>query len=306
MTKKILLVITGLGMGGAESQVSSLADQFAIRGYEVTLAYLLKPVVIRPSSKDIELVWLGGQRSAVAMVKAFFNLVRLINYKRPDVVHAHMFHANILVRIARIFVDVPRLVCTSHSTNEGGKLRMLMYRWTDRLADVFTNVSEEAINCFEAKKTAPIGRMYTVHNGIDVERFTFDALARTRVRKELNLLEKKVVIAIGRFHVAKDYPNLLAAFHQLAEVHDDIYLLIVGDGDLRNVIEQEIVSYQLSDKVLMLGNRRDIPELLSAADIFVLSSAWEGFGLVVAEAMSCERVTIATNCGGVSEGKSVV
>lgn len=147
---KVLLVITGLGMGGAENQVANLADAFASRGHKVTLAYILEPTLVLPRSEQVKVVWLGGTKSTLGMVKAYANLAELIKQSKPDVLHSHMFHANILSRLARLVSKVPRLVCTAHSNNEGGKVRMLAYRMTDKLAHEFTNVSQGRSNLLSA------------------------------------------------------------------------------------------------------------------------------------------------------------
>ena len=298
---KILFTITGLAMGGAENQVCNLADKLASRGYQVKIAYILQPVIVQPKSENIELIWLGGKKSPLSMLKAFINLIKLINRYQPDVVHSHMYHANILSRLAKVFTKLPRLVCTAHSNNEGGKLRMLSYRLTDFLADEFTNVSQGAVDEFEAKKAAPVNKMIATHNGIDTGAFVFNSISRSQIKSKYKLEDKKVFIAIGRFHEAKDYPNLLNAFSDLVQKNSAIHLFIVGDGELRPSIEQMIKDKNLTDNITLLGIRKDVPELLSAADVFVLPSAWEGFGLVVAEAMACERVVVATDCGGVAE-----
>lgn len=143
--------------------------------------------------------------------------------------------------------------------------------------------------------------MLATHNGIDTQRFRFNPVARQQLRSELGVQDGKVFIAIGRFHEAKDYPNLLDAFSILSRSEPNSHLLIVGDGELRPQVERQIEALGLQAKVSLLGIRKDVPELLSAADVFVLSSAWEGFGLVVAEAMATERIAIATNSGGVAE-----
>lgn len=288
-------------MGGAENQVVNLADSFASRGHKVTLAYILEPALVLPRSEQVKVVWLGGTKSTFGMVKAYANLVKLIKQSKPDVLHSHMFHTNIQSRLARLISKVPRLVCTAHNTNEGGKMRMLAYRMTDWLAHEFTNVSQEAVESFERLKAAPVGRMLVTHNGIDTQRFCFNPVARQQLRSELGIQHSKVFIAIGRFHEQKDYPNLLDAFSILCSNQPNSHLLIVGDGELRPQIEQQIKVLGLPAKVSLLSIRKDVPELLSAADVFILPSAWEGFGLVVAEAMACERVVVATDCGGVAE-----
>ncbi|HFP0390938.1 TPA: glycosyltransferase, partial [Escherichia coli] len=104
---------------------------------------------------------------------------------------------------------------------------------------------------------------------------------------------------------AKDYPNLLNAINHLilskTSNCNDFILLIAGDGALRNKLLDLVCQLNLVDKVFFLGQRSDIKELMCAADLFVLSSEWEGFGLVVAEAMACERPVVATDSGGVKE-----
>lgn len=298
---KIVLVITGLGMGGAERQVCDLADKFFSRGYQVKIAYLLKPVVVKPKNENIELIWLGGGKTPVSMFNALIKLIKLLRKEKPNVVHSHMFHANILSRISRVFVSFPRLISTAHSSNEGGKPRMLAYRFTDFLATVFSNVSDDAVEKYEKRKAAPVGKMITTVNGIDTDYFHFTQEARNKIRKKYDLENKRVFIAIGRFHEAKDYPNLLKSFFKLTEKHTDIHLLIVGDGELRSSLEKIISSKNMTNSVTLLGIRNDIPELLSAADIYVMSSAWEGLPLVIAEAMAVERVLVSTDCGGTRE-----
>jgi glycosyltransferase involved in cell wall biosynthesis len=288
-------------MGGAENQVVNLADELAARGHKVTLAYLVKPALVEPSNKQIKVVWLGGSKTFFGMVKAYINLAKLIKQIKPNVVHSHMFHANLMTRLVRLISKVTRLVCTAHSNNEGGKVRMLAYRLTDKMAHEFTNVSKGAVLSFENKKAAPIGRMSITHNGIDTERFRFKPILRHELRARLDIQHCKVFISIGRFNEAKDYPNLLDAFSKVISCHANLHLLIVGDGELRSKIQHKIQELSLEESVSLLGVRRDIPELLSAADVFVLPSSWEGFGLVVAEAMACERVVIATDSGGVAE-----
>lgn len=295
---EIFLTITGLGMGGAENQVVNLADKFAAKGHQVTIAYMLQPALVQPKNPNVKLVWLGGNKSLIGVLKALVSLVRLIKRTMPDVVHSHMYHANMLSRAARIFVRTPRLICTSHSNNEGGKLRMLSYRLTNWLADTFTNVSDDAVKAFEEKGAVTKNKMRSVANGIDTDFFQFSLEARQQLRAELALERKTVFIAIGRFHEAKDYPNLLSAFAEVIKKDSNTHLLIVGDGDLRADVENKIELLALQGKVTLLGIRRDIPQLLSAADVYVMSSAWEGLPLVIGEAMAVEKLIVATDCGG--------
>lgn len=298
---KLLFVITGLGMGGAENQVVNLADKLSNKGYDVCISYILEPEIVIPKSKNIKLIWLGGDKTLSGMIKAYFNLVKLIKTFKPSIVHSHMFHANIITRFTKILTNIPKLICTAHNKNEGGKIRMFLYRCTNFLGDFFTNVSQEAVQTFEEKNAVKKNQMIAMHNGIDTNKFLFNQESRDILRKELKIENKKVFISIGRFDEAKDYPNLLNAFSIFYKKYKDIHLLIIGDGNLKTSIESMIINLNIEESVTLLGIRKDVEKFLSASDIFVLSSAWEGFGLVVAEAMACERIVVATDCGGVRE-----
>lgn len=287
-------------MGGAEHVVVNLADALVARGHQVKIAYLTGEALVLPKSASIEVISIGMQGSK-DFCKAYFKLRRVVKNFKPDVVHGHMIHANLLSRLLRLTISIPKLVCTSHSNNEGGALRILSYRLTDRLADISTNVSQDAVDEFVKKGAVKAGRMVAVVNGIDINRFVFNTNSRTALRHQLNLESKKMLLAVGRLDKPKDYPNLLNAIAQLVNTRKDFKVFIAGDGPLKSELLSLVKRLEITDFVEFLGVRRDIPELMSAADFFVLPSAWEGFGLVVAEAMACKRVVVATDCGGVKE-----
>lgn len=298
---KILFVITGLGVGGAEKIVTSLADELAAKGNEIIIAYITGDAIIVPKNKDIKLVSLDVKSSFDA-ASAYIELSKLIKEFNPDVVHTHLFHANILSRLVRITTPIPKLISSAHNTNEGGQLRMWAYRLSDRLATISTNVSQEAVDAFIQKKAFKKGRMIKIHNSISTDEFQFRQLDRDRIRKSLNIgINTPLILAVGGFSEQKDYPNLLHAFSKVVKFKPEVRLLIAGDGVLMADIKTLAKKLMINNKISFLGIRDDIPALMSAADIFALSSAWEGFGLVVAEAMSCERVVVATDCGGVEE-----
>lgn len=299
---RILLVITGLGVGGAERLVTALADCYVSQGHEVMLVLFNGDVELRPLDSRVRVVNLNMKRNALGVIRALDWLRRLIRDFEPKVVNSHLVHANILTRLLRLVTPMPRLISSAHNTNEEGHFRMLAYRLTDRLADISTNVSDEAVQAFECQRALSPGRMLAIHNGINTEAFAFDKTERDSVRAELSIDDSTpLILAVGRLWEQKDYPNLLTAISGLARSAVDFRLAIVGDGPLRAELEARAQSLGIADQVDFLGVRHDVAALMSACDVFVLSSAWEGFGLVVAEAMSCERVVVATDSGGVKE-----
>ena len=289
---KILYVLTGLGMGGAEKVVCDLADQMAGKGHEVKIAYLTGDKVISPKSPNIEIIYLG-LNGINSFVSASLKYRQLLKKFRPDIVHAHMVHANIFTRLNRIISHIPKLICTAHNSNEGGKLRMLAYHYTNFLSDKNTNVSKEATQSLINRGAFNQNNVITVYNGIDIDKFS--KLSGYKQDRETIRF-----ISIGRFNEQKDYPNLLNAITKISS-KKNLSFDIVGDGELRPLIEDLIQSLDIADKVKLLGRRSDIPDLLDNSRFLILSSKHEGLPTVVIEAMASGCFVIATDCGGTAE-----
>ncbi|EPY9523189.1 glycosyltransferase [Proteus mirabilis] len=298
---KIFIIITGLGMGGAERSISDLADKFTDLNHEVFIISLTGETIVKPKNPKIRIIELKIKKNPLSIIKGVFKIKKMINHYKPDIIHSHMVHANIFSRIMRLFIKFPVLVCTAHSKNEGGKLRMFIYRITDRLANISTNVSQEAVNNFISLKATKKGRMIPFYNGIDINKYHYNEFIRNQKRKDINISKSsQLILAVGRLTEAKDYPNL---FHAISKLNHpiDIKLVIIGDGEDKEKLKKLAKQLNIAQHIIWLGIRHDVEDWMSACDLFVLSSAWEGFGLVVAEAMACERLVIGTNAGGVSE-----
>lgn len=298
----IAFIVTGLGMGGAENQVVGLADRFASLGHRVLVISMTGRSAVLPRSSAVRIQSLDMPRTAKGFLSAYRCARHYLREFKADVVHSHMVHANVFARLLRLTTDMPRLICTAHSVNEGGSARMLAYRLTDGLADMTTSVSDAGMNVYIQRRAARPEKISTVHNGIDCQLFRFNASARERIRETLDVPEGvQLILAVGRMTAAKDYGNLLQAMSYVLAQRRNCMLCIAGDGELRSVHESQARSLGVAADVRFLGLRRDIPDLMSAADLFVLSSAWEGLPLVVGEALACERLVVSTDAGGIRE-----
>ena len=213
-----------------------------------------------------------------------------------------MFHANMMARFVKMLRKNIRVICSSHSNYEGGRLRMAMYRLTENLCDLHTNVSDNAAKALMQAGAVKNKKIMTVYNGIESNKYKFDENIRSDARKALSFDENlKVILTIGRIDTPKDYPTLLRAFKIVREQQKNTVLIIVGDGPKRNEIENLAIDLGIEKNVQFLGIRNDIPQLLNACDLFVSSSAWEGFGIAILEAMLCERLIVATATDGAKE-----
>ncbi len=287
-------------MGGADSQLLAAAQGLRDRGHEVRIVSLtpLGPMGLRALELGIPTESLDMPRG-VPDPRGLIRLVRLTRAWRPDVVHSHMVHANLMARTLRLLAPVPVLVSTIHNIYEGGALWMGAYRLTNRLVDGMTIISEAAAERFTREGIVPGSLLRVIPNGVDPEPFRpVSAVAREDMRRRLGLRQEFAWLAIGRFETAKDYPNMLRAFAAVRERHPEAVLLLAGRGSLQEETEALAQALALGDAVRFLGVRSDVPELVSAADAYVMSSAWEGMPMVLLEAAAGGLPIVATRVGG--------
>lgn len=302
--KRCLLLTTGLAYGGAETQVSHLAMRLKARGWEVQVVSLMSPkaYVEELEAFGVTLFSLGIRRK-LPNPRPILKLAQFIRKWRPHIMHSHMVHANILARLVRPLARVPVIICTAHSIDErgrkgSGRLRELLYRLTDPWCDLTTQVSHTGLERYVQVGAVPRHKIKYIPNGVDIKRFYPDPGARKRLQEKLGLEKTFVWLAVGRFDPPKDYPNMLRAFALVLGKRLEAQLLIAGDGPLRSSMEKLAKDLSIGAQVKFLGIRRDIPELMNAADAYVLSSAWEGMPMVLLEAHATGLPIVATNVGG--------
>lgn len=298
---KIIYIISGLELGGAEKQVSDMCDQLMEMGHEIQIISMMGRVDLLPNNSEVIVHALNMKKNPVSLLHSLFTSISIMLKFSPDIIHGHLFHGNIFSRVLKLFFPFTPLINTEHSKHIGSNLRHIAYRFTNFTVGTFTNVSKEALDNFTDHKTFPSSRSICIYNGIKTNRYVFSNANRLSVRSELGLEDgDHLFLSVGRLAKAKDYLNLLESFKLISE-DASCKLAIIGDGEERLFIETKVQQLKIEDKVFLLGSKTDIERYLSSADTFVLSSAWEGFGLVVAEAMCCKRFIVATDAGGVSE-----
>jgi glycosyltransferase involved in cell wall biosynthesis len=297
---RILYLLTSLGIGGAEKQVIGLAERMSARGHTVAVLSLkhaeeewpAKLPVLRLNIRKTPLGIWRGLRFAVQFAVMF----------RPDLLHSHTYPANIFARLLKRMLPrpAPRLINTIHNVYEGGSRRMLLYRLTGFLVDQVTAVSQAAADRFVKLRAVSAAKMRVLTNGIDTGAFAPDRSRRRQMRAQMEAGKSFIWIAIGRLAPAKDYPTILESFAQLRPTHPTAQLWIAGEGDVSQLHSVNNPSDSNSN-VHPLGLRRDIADLLDAADGYVLSSAWEGMPLALGEAMAMEKPVVATDVGGIRQ-----
>ncbi|NUO86861.1 MAG: glycosyltransferase [Cupriavidus sp.] len=298
---RILVITTGLKLGGAEQQIAALARAFLALGNEVAVLSLTQGQEIDLPGA-IHVTELDMRKTPLSMLAALRQARRLVRQWRPDVIHAHMVHANLFARVLARTGRMPPVICSAHSAREGGRLRALAYRVTDRWCALTTHVSDAGRLAMVASGAVPDGRVIVMPNGIDTSRFRPDQASREQTRRNLGLgPDDRLVLNVGRLVPEKDHAMLIEAFAEVCRDLPKARLMIAGDGPLRDALAHQIARHGLNQVVLLAGARNDIPELLRAADVFVLSSRIEGMPLAVGEALASGLPVVATAAAGVAE-----
>lgn len=251
-----------------------------------------------PGAYDREILELGGRIYQIpsrrqGWLRQYRALHRFFK-EHPEhlIVHAHV---SSLTNVAPLRVaskhGVKCRVIHGHSTNQGGsKIHQYLHRVNrlnvDKYATDFFACSELAANWIYPKSIIRRDQYRVILNGIETSQFAYNEIARENTRNQLGVEGKYVVGHVGRFHPVKNHQFLIDVFARLLASERDSVLLLVGDGKLRTDIEKKVRSLGLSDKVMFLGVRSDISDLLQAMDVFVLPSFHEGFGVVLVEAQA--------------------
>ncbi|MEU1280168.1 glycosyltransferase [Streptomyces sp. NPDC005805] len=301
-TVRVLHIVTGLGVGGAEQQLRLLLRHLPAP-YVCDVITLTNPGAVAAGLRDdgVAVTDLGmrGNRDLAALPR----LVRRIRAGRYDLVHTHLYRACVYGRLAARLAGVPS-VATEHSLGkaeiEGRPLTRgvrALYLATERLGAATVAVSPTVAARLRAWGV-PGERVRTVPNGVDAARFRFDPAARAALRARLGLGEGAFAIAgIGRLVPGKRFEILVEAVAALPGA----VLLLAGDGPEREALRALAVRLGAAGRVRLLGERDDVPAVLSAADAFVSTSREEAFGLAVVEALAAGLPVLHGACPAVDD-----
>jgi glycosyltransferase involved in cell wall biosynthesis len=301
-----MYVIGDLRLGGAEKLVSRLAS-----GLHDRTCFSSSVCCLGEGGEYAK--WLTEQGYTVHIlgyrkqlgVKGLVTAIRLIRELRSlfvreqvDIVHTYLFYTGILGRFAARLAGVPVVV---HS------LFRLFYRVQPLIERIFSGITSQfVVDSYAVQELVSMrcgiskDHIRVIYDGIDFA--ALDSEELHDVREELGLQEARYVVGIvAHLNAAKGHALYLQAFTRVLEEFPGTWLLIVGDGPLRQQLEAACDALNIGHRVLFLGYRSDIASVLTSLDILVLPSTWEGFGIVQAEAMYLGVPVVGTNNGGARE-----
>ncbi len=237
-------------------------------------------------------------------------LLKLANYLRQnnvDILHTHLFEPSVIGLLAGTLARTKMRIETRHYSDYHTRINK---RWHVRLDQLCTRLSHGVIAVSQhtadhmiAEEQAPAEKLHVVLNGIDFTRVKLsENFDREKVRQEFVADETPLLLIAARLHPEKGYEYLFEAMTKLkASFNGKIKLLVTGKGALLTHYQAMVRTLGCDDVVTFLGFRKDLPDLMAAADVFVLPSVAEAFGLVLAEALYLGTPVVASRVGGIPE-----
>lgn len=306
MKLRVLHLITRLPVGGAERLLVDIARGLDPQRFTSVACCIQErgELAGELEASGIAVHSLERMRTKRFDWRAIGDLARLMREQRIDVVHSHLYHANLYGRLAARRARVPA-VATVHNTYAKRKLhRELLNRWLAHISAKVIAVSEDVRSDLMRHDGIPPQKIALIHNGIDVGRVE-TALTRGEARERLGVTGDAIVLGcVARLEEQKGHRFLLEALARLnepARSSGRFRALLVGDGRLRAELEQRAAELGVAAWTRFLGTRHDVPDILKALDICVMPSLWEGLSVAMLEAMAAGLPLVISDVSGVSQ-----
>ena len=317
---RVLQVVLNLERAGAQEVVRTLTDFLQAEGCTVVVcAFRDGPMRAELERLGVPVNIFRRPRHDVFLLPLFLwelrrirrELAQLVNDHRIEVVQTHLLEVLDFV-VLSLLRDTPAKVVlwTIHNVNflpavprKLLRARQIVYRWLYRWlanwASGFVAVSDEVRQAILRQLgTSVESKIFTIANGVDTRRYNRPG-NKIALCRELNLPDTcRLAVTVGRLTEQKGHACLIESAADILARHPDTRFLFVGDGELRGVLQTQVKHAGLSEHVHFLGNRPDVPDLLAAADLFILPSLWEGLSVALLEAMAAGRPIVATAVSG--------
>ncbi len=303
---KVLLMLSSIAMGGAERNIVSVVPYFQKAGIEILLCTLNKrrdsPLAEIFAASGVERFDLGARR--MTDIKAIRKFGAFLHDRKIDIVHAEDQDTIIYAGLSRRMFHVPSLM-TRHVLQEPVTswktyLRSRMVFWSARFGvNAIVAVSEEVRRQFSKQAHVPLEKIHTIHNGIEFEKFRLNT-DKSKLREMLGWdARRPTAVFVSVLRPGKGFEVLLGAIPIIKRSLPDFVVKIVGGGELEMDLKRQFAP--LGEAVEFLGQRMDIPQILSASDVLIQASWSEALPTVLIEAGAAAIPVVATRVGGTEE-----
>jgi glycosyltransferase involved in cell wall biosynthesis len=299
---RVLHLIGSLAAGGAERNLYYLGPHFKTSAFEHSICCLIS----RGEFAE-ELEWDGVRVFDMGYRRRYFlqtvlRLVDLLRREKITILHTHLFEPGVVGRLAAWIAGTPVIVTHEHGKTLWKKpYHHLFERLAIRRTDMRIVVSEDIRRLRREREGTPDNKMVLIENAVDPAVFEVDEETRRARRRDLGFDGFFVVGSVGRLVPAKDYHLFLEAARDLLDAGGRMKFMLVGEGHLGDELAGRAKALGIEDSVVFMGNRKDIPELMAAMDLYFITSAREGLPLSLIEAMLSAKPVVSSAVGGIPE-----
>ncbi|MCK5287283.1 MAG: glycosyltransferase family 4 protein [Thermodesulfovibrionia bacterium] len=314
---KVAQVITRLDWGGPPDIIRLICDSLDLNIFDVRLitgislypSLETRNFLERFSNRVITIPQLKRDINPLSDIVALLRLYRLFRKEDFDIVHTHTAKAGALGRLAARFAGVPKIVHTSHGHNFYGyfgpvrsKLVVMVERFISYFTDKINALTELEKQDLASYKVAQPAKIVVINSGLELDRYRKININAGEKRNELRVGQDTILVGmIGRLEPVKGPEYFIEAARLITEKFPEVKFIVAGDGSLRSKLEFQCEKLHISDKLIFIGWREDIPEILSVLDILVMPSLNEAVGRILIEAGACGKPVVATRVGGIPE-----
>jgi glycosyltransferase involved in cell wall biosynthesis len=300
---RVLYTVNRMDVGGSQTHLVQVLRLLDRRRYEPMLCCLSGRGALLETAKEtgatVVSAGLGGLKSPTALA-ALMRLARFMRGARIDVVHNYLLRANVVGTLAARLARVPVVLTSKRGCHERRGLELVAARISNRLADCVTANAEAVRNFVHENESCPLDKIVVIPSGTDSDRFA--PLPPADYKTRLGVApDRQVVGIVTRQRVRKGVEEFLRAMAIVRERVPRACAVVVGEVSLDPALLELVRALGLEGQLHILGPRNDMAEVLSAFDLFVLSSHDEGMSNAILEAMAMCKPVVATDVGGTGE-----